>query len=282
MSRTLKEFLLLNVGLLLVTINIHFFLVPNNFIIGGISGLSIMIHQYFPNMPVGLILLILEICLFILGLILLGFKFGIKSFYCSVMLSLYIWSFEEFLPLAAPLSDDRIIQLIVGLFIDAIGLVLIFKQNASSGGTDIVAMILNKFFSINVGTGIIIADLVIASGSFFVFGIENGMYAILGNFMLGFFINFLLTQTNLSKQVMIISTQSELIKRYIVKDLSKGATIQQATGAFTNEDRDIITTYVGRKEFLKLKKYISTIDQKAFVTVHNTSEIIGNGFRKLM
>jgi len=280
MKKTIKEYLLLNIGLLLLTANIHFFLAPNHFVIGGTSGLSIIIHHFIPTWPIGLILLMIEVLLFVVGFLLLGFKFGLKSFYCSISLSLYVWAFERFLPLAGPLSDDRLVQLVFGLLLDAIGLVIIFQQGSSSGGTDIIAMILNKFYSINIGTGILLADIVIASSSFVVFGFENGMYAILGIILLSLFINFLSAQIHLSKEVVIISSESDVIKSYITKDLHKGATVHSAIGAYTNQEKNIITTFLGRKEFLKLKKFIMNIDQQAFITVHNTNEVIGNGFKR--
>ncbi|UII54768.1 YitT family protein [Cytobacillus spongiae] len=280
MKKKLKEYLLLNIGLILITINIHFFLAPNHFVIGGTSGLSIVIHHYIPNWPIGLILLVIELFLFLIGTLLLGFQFGLKSLYCSISLSLYVLGFEKFVPLAEPLSDDRIIQLIIGLVLDAIGLVIIFHQNASSGGTDIIAMILNKYLSLKIGLGILLADILIASTSFIVFSFESGMYAIVGIILLSIFINYFSSQLNLSKEVTIISSQCDDIKSYIVKELQKGATIHSAKGAFTNEDKDIITTFLGRKEFQKLKKYITIVDDKAFVTVHNTSEVIGNGFKR--
>ena len=282
MKKHLKEFLILNFGILLISSNIHFFLAPNQFVIGGTSGLSIIIHHFIPNWPIGLILLMIEVLLFLVGFLLLGYKFGLKSFYCSVSLSLYVWAFERFLPLDGPLSDDRIVQLVFGIMLDAIGLVIIFQQNSSSGGTDIIAMILNKFYSINIGTGILLADIVIASSSFIVFGFENGMYAILGIILLSLFINYLSAQINLSKEVVIISSKSDLIKSYITKELHKGATVHTAVGAYTNQEKNIITTFMGRKEFLKLKKFITELDQNAFITVHNTNEVIGNGFKRTL
>ncbi|MED1204408.1 YitT family protein [Heyndrickxia acidicola] len=280
MKNRLKDYAILNAGIILIALHIHFFSAPNHFVFGGVSGISIILHHYAPNLPLGFILMGFETIIFIVGMLTIGVRFGLKSFYCSFSLSVFLLLLERFCPVEAPLSQDKLVQLIVGLFIDAVGLVLLFRQNASSGGTDIIAIILNKFFSVKIGTGIIMADLLIASSSFIVFGFTDGLYSVLGIFVLSLFVNYVAAQFDLSKEVTIISEKGELIRSFIVDVLNKGATIHTGRGAFTSQEKNIITTFMGRGEYIKLKKYILEVDPHAFVTVHNTSEIIGNGFKR--
>ncbi|KOO42827.1 YitT family protein [Priestia koreensis] len=280
MKKNIKEWSILTVGLLLIATYVHFFLAPNQLATGGTSGLSIIIHHYFPGVPVGAIMLGFELVLFVIGFIFLGAAFGTRTVYASLTLSFLVWAFDYLFPMTAPLSDDKLIQLILGISLDALGLALIFKQNASSGGTDIIAMILNKYLSLNMGLAMLAADSLIAASSSLVFGFETGMYAIFGVFFAAIMINFVLKQLQITKQIMIISNHGEEIKRYIVSELKRGATVQTAKGAFTNDSKEVITTVLSRKELLRLKKHLINVDQKAFVTIQDTSEILGNGFAR--
>ncbi|WLR51185.1 YitT family protein [Bacillus tianshenii] len=281
MKKKLLSFLIMNLGALLVAVNVHFFLSPNNLATGGVSGLSILLHHLVPGLSIGLFMIMVNIALFIVGLIVLGFSFGAKTIYTSFALSFYVWLLEIVAPISQPLSDDILIQLIIGQCIAASGMALVFHQNASTGGTDILAMILNKYFSIEVGRGVLISDLAIATSSAFVFGAEVGMYAFFGVILNGLVIDYLLQQLNTNKEIVIISRESEEIKSYIVKELGRGATVHTAKGAFTSDNKEVITTILGRKDYMKLKKYIGLTDEKAFITVHNMNEILGQNFKRL-
>lgn len=281
MRKKLLSFLLMNIGTLFVAVNVHFFLSPNNLATGGVSGMSILLNHVFPGMSIGLFMVLVNIVLFIVGISVLGFSFGAKTVYTSFALSFYVWALEWLAPLQQPLSDDILIQLIIGQCIAACGMALVFHQNASTGGTDIIAMILNKYFSIDVGRGVLISDLAIASSSALIFGPEVGMYAFFGVILNGLVIDYMLQQLNTNKEVVIISRQSEEIKLFIVEELGRGATVHTATGAFTSDHKEVITTILGRKDYTKLKKYIGIIDEKAFITVHNMNEILGQNFKRL-
>ncbi|UOR13406.1 YitT family protein [Halobacillus amylolyticus] len=281
MQKKILSFLLMNLGSLGVAINVHFFLSPNDLATGGVSGLSIVLNKVFPDLSLGLIMILLNIVLFIVGFIFLGFQFGAKTIYASFALSFMVWGLEAFFPMQQPLSDDLLIQLIIGQIIAASGMAIVFHQGASTGGTDIFAMILNKYFSIDVGKGVLFSDIAIAVSSIFIFGPTTGMYAFFGVILNGLVIDYALQQFDNNKEIVIISKETEQVRNFIVHGLGRGATIHYARGAFNQEDKEVITTIMNRKDFTRLKKYMTRIDERAFITVHSMNEILGQNFKRL-
>ncbi|MFD1020750.1 YitT family protein [Thalassobacillus hwangdonensis] len=281
MLKKVWSFLLMNLGAFAVATNVHFFLSPNDLATGGVSGLSIVLDKVVPGLSLGIIMIILNIILFVVGLIFLGFQFGAKTIYASFALSFMVWGLEVYAPMEQALSDDILIQLIIGQIIAASGMALVFHQGASTGGTDILAMILNKYFSIDVGKGVLFSDIAIAASSIFLFGPTVGMYAFFGVILNGIVIDYALQQFDDNKEIVIISKESDEVRSFIVEQLGKGATIHTARGAFNYEDKEVITTILGRKDFTRLKKYISAVDQTAFITVHSMNEILGQNFKRL-
>ncbi|MFB1083352.1 YitT family protein [Jeotgalibacillus sp. JSM ZJ347] len=281
MTKKLITFLLMNLGAFFVAVNVHFFLSPNNLATGGVSGMSIVLNSLFPGISIGLFMILVNIVLFILGIIFLGFQFGAKTIYTSFALSGYVWLLELVVPITAPLSDDILIQLIIGQCIAAIGMGIVFHQRASTGGTDIIAMILNKYIKVEIGRAVLFSDLAVALSSSLLFGPQAGMYAFFGVILNGLMIDYTLQQFNANKEVVIISQESALIRAFIVGELGRGATIHTAKGAFNYEQKEVITTILGRKDLSRLKNYVGKQDEKAFITVHNMNEILGQNFKRL-
>lgn len=247
MRQKLFSFIMINLGAFLVSINVHFFLSPNNLATGGVSGLSIIMNDLFPDFSIGTFMILVNLILFAVGFIFLGSGFGAKTIYASFALSFYVWVLEKFAPMAHPLSEDLLIQLIIGQCIAATGMAIVFNQQASTGGTDIIAMIINKYLNIEVGRGVLLADLLIALSSAVLFGPQVGMYAFFGVIINGFVIDYALQQFNSNKEVVIISRHSDEIKTYIVHELGKGATIHSATGAFTSDKKKSLQLSWGEK-----------------------------------
>ncbi len=281
MIKKIWSFLLVNIGVFGVAVNVHFFLSPNDLATGGVSGLSIVLNKVFPDFSLGLIMLLLNIVLFIVGFIFLGFHFGAKTIYASLAMSVMVWGLEAFFPMEHALSDDLLIQLIIGQIIAASGMAIVFHQGASTGGTDIIAMILNKYFSIEVGKGVLFSDIAIAASSIFIFGPTVGMYAFFGVILNGLVIDYTLQQFDHKKEIVIISRESNLVRDFIVHKLGRGATIHHAKGAFNQEDKEVITTILNRKDYTRLKKYMTSVDERAFITVHSMNEILGENFKRL-
>ncbi|WP_243387352.1 YitT family protein [Bacillus kexueae] len=278
MTSSIRSFILLNIGVILIASNIHFFLSPNQFATGGASGLSIVLHHFLPSLSLGLILGFVNILLFIVGFIFLGFQFGVKTIYSGMALSFVVWLLDVLVPIQEPLSQDALLQLIMGQTICAIGIVIICNQEASTGGTDLVAMILKKYFSIEIGKGILLCDFAIGIGAMFAFGVEKGLYALFGIVYIGLVIDYLMKQFNIKKEVVVISHKSEVIKEFIVEQLGRGATVHTAKGAFTNHQKEVITTVLTKNEYQQLKTFIRSHDDHAFITVRDMNEIIGTGF----
>ena len=271
---------LLNIalGAFLIALNIHFFLSPNKVGTGGTSGAGIVLAQFL-DLPVGVIMFTLDMLLFILGLILIGPSFGLKSVFASLSLSGMVWGLEVFHPLQNPIGHDVLIQIVIGTLIGAIGVAMIFNQGASAGGTGVLAKIIHKFTGLELGRAVLASDVLIVVASAWFFGLQVGLYAFFGLLLKGMMIDRTLQFFNENKEVVIISEYSEKIKEYIVGDLERGATVHSAKGAFSDDQKEVITTIVGRKDFSKLKSYIQCTDEKAFITVHSMNEIWGNNFK---
>lgn len=279
--KQIREFIIINLGLALVAAGIYFFKAPNHFATGGVSGLAIILRDFFPGIAVGPLMLIINLLFLVLGYTLIGWNFGSKTVYSSFVLSGMVWVLQKGFPMSRPFTDDTMLELLMSIILPAVGSALVFNQNASTGGTDIIAKILNQLTSIDIGKALLLADFIITFLAGLVFGIKVGLYSFLGLFMKAFLIDMMIENLNLRKQLVIISDQPELIREFIIEDLHRGATIHTAYGAFTGETKHVITTIVTRSQAVALRNQIRKTDPKAFITITNTSEIIGKGFRSI-
>ena len=225
-------------------------------------------------------MLSINVVLLILGVILLGKKCGFMTIYCSIMLSLENMMFEKLIPLDAPLTESPLLELVYAVLLTGIGSALLFKYKASSGGTDIVALVLKKYSSLNVSQALLVTDFLIAASSFIVYtSAEVGLYSLLGLFAKVFVIDDVLDSINLCKAFTIITTKSAEIDNFIINELHHSATTYRAEGAFTGEEKQVIITVCRRTEALKLRRVVKEIDPHAFIIITKTSEIMGKGFR---
>lgn len=275
----IKNFLLLNLGLFMVAAGIYYFLVPNNLAAGGVSGLAMVINSYMPSLPIGALMLGMNFVLFIVAIILIGKEFAVKTVYSSFALSGMVWLLEAAYPISAPIIDDLLIQLLFGIVISACGMALVFNLNGSTGGTDIIAKVLNKYFHMPIGKGVLAADFFITLFAGVTFGPKIGMYALLGVLINGFAIDMVIEGFNVVKQVVIITGKGADVTAFIMNDLNRGATIYSAKGAYSGEEKEVITTVLGQSEFIRLKKYIRQLDPDAFITVSHVHEVLGEGFK---
>ncbi|MBZ9633938.1 YitT family protein [Clostridium sp. FP1] len=281
MKKIIKEYILITIGLALVAVGFYFFLVPNNLAVGGVSGLAMIINLYVPALSIGAIMLVLNLILFIIGFIFIGSSFGVKTIYSSLGLSGMIWILEKTCPMSGSITNDLFLELVFGILIGAVGLGMVFNQNASTGGTDIIAKILYKYFHLDIGKALLLSDFLVTILAGIAFGPKIGMYALLGVIINGFTIDAVIAGMNICKKVEVVSSRGEEIKRYIIEELGRGATLYTAKGAYTNEEKEVITTVLGKKEFIKLKIYIKEIDKKAFIITYNVHEILGEGFKDI-
>ncbi|OJV63962.1 MAG: hypothetical protein BGO41_06830 [Clostridiales bacterium 38-18] len=277
---TFKSYVLISVGVLIVALGICFFLIPANLATGGITGLSMIIHDLVPSISIGQILLILNIILFVVGFLTIGKEFGAKTIYASFLLTGTIYLFDTFYKVTEPVVDDLLVNLIVGILIQGVGLGIVFNQEASTGGTDIIAKILNKFFHLDIGKSLLIADFAVVTLAAYSFGIDLAIYAFLGILMNGLIIDTVIEGFNQKLSVSVVSTQSDIIQKFIVDQLERGATIYSAKGAYTMKDKEIVNSIMDKKQFIRLKGFVKAVDPDAFVTVSNVREVLGEGFHR--
>ncbi len=282
----LKYFSFLNLGIILMAVGIYFFKFPNGFATGGVSGVAVILSNIFPSIPKATYMLVINVILLIVGVIVLGRECGALTFYCSLMLSFINEIFELLIPLSGPITNYPILDLIYAVLLTGIGSAILFKSHASSGGTDIVALILKKHTSMNVGTALLCTDFLIAATTFIgfaesgiYFDAQTGLFSLLGLFAKVFVIDDIIDSINMCKAFTIITTKPDEINQYILDSMHHSATSYDATGAYSHEGRTVIITVCHRYEAIRLRKKVHEIDPKAFLIVTKTSEILGKGFR---
>lgn len=276
----LKQYFLITIGVILVAISIEYFFAPNNIAAGGVSGLSIIVNKLVPAISVSAINLVLNLILLVISFILLGKSFGSRTAITSIGLSIVIWAIETFLKPYA-ITEDLIIATIFGTLISALGMAIVFNNNSSTGGVDIIVKILNKFFHVNIGTGILMVDCIIIFMAIIVFGVDIGLYALLSVIILGITVDRFIDGFNSCKEIIVMSSKVDEISKFIMNDLERGCTYLQGKGAFTGKEVLVIYTVLGRSEFIKLKGFIKEIDINAFISVRESYEVLGEGFNKI-
>ena len=289
MEKTLSKFqkiFFINFGILLMALGIYFFKTPNGFATGGVSGLSLILANAIPIMSQATYMLILNVLLLILGFLVLGKECGMMTVYCSLMLSFETLIFEKIIPLEHTLTNYPLLELVYAILLTGIGSAILFKCKASSGGTDIVALVLKKHTSMNVGTALLCTDLLIVLTTFIAFtddgivlSVQTGLFSLLGFFAKVFVVDDVIDSINLCKAFTIITTKPDQINEFIMRDIHHGATVYPAQGAYTGEDKTVIVTVCKRSEAIRLRKRVLEIDPHAFIVITKTSEIMGKGFR---
>ncbi|MCI6276891.1 MAG: YitT family protein [Clostridium sp.] len=280
--KKVKDYFIITIGAILVAVSLNFLVMPNNVAAGGVNGMAMVLNHYFPSIPVGALMVIFNVILFLLAFILIGTSFGAKTIYASLLLSGSIWILEKVCPVTHSLTGDVLLELIFGIILQAIGMATIFYRNASTGGTDIIAKILNKYFHINLGKGVLLADLVVVTAAALTFGFKEGLYALFVIILNGFAIDKVIEGFNACKEVRIISSKQEEIKSFILNELSRGATIYYAKGAFSESPVEVLWTIVDTKELIKIKNFIREVDPQAFVSVAEVYETLGEGFGNMV
>lgn len=275
-----KDFAIMTVGCVLLTIGVYFFKIPNGFVTGGISGLGTLLAK-MTAISAGTWIWGLNAVLLVVGFLLLGKDTGIKTVYCSMLYSALIYLLEYIVPVSSPLTDQPFLELIYAILLTAIGSALIFNSGASSGGTDIVALLLKKYTSLDVGKSLLAVDSLIALSSFYVFGVKAGLYSMLGLFAKATVIDGVIESFNTCKYFIAITDKPDEISEFIMNTLHHGATVGKAVGYYTKEDKYMVHTVCKRLEAIKLRSEIKKIDSHAFIIITTTSEIIGRGFRSV-
>ena len=276
------EYLMITFGAFLVAAGDYIFKFPNNFSSGGISGLSVVIHYIFPQIPTATYTLLFNIVLLIIGFIFLGKQFGFKTIYCTLCFSIFLELFELIFPLtkvSIPLTEDKLLELMFSVIIPSIGIAIAFKYGGSTGGTDIPAMIVRKKTNADISISLFIVDAIITCTTFFVIDIKTGLYSVFGLVIKSFVVQ---TATNLmgkKKGLLIITAKPEMVSEYITQKIHRSATIWSAQGSYTHEERTVLFAVMNSYQAAQVKEYVHNIDERAFVTILSSSEIYGKGFK---
>lgn len=280
MKSKLKNFSLLTISTLIMAVGIYFFKFANNFTFGGITGIAVLVAKFLP-ISASDFSFVVNILLLIIGWIVLGKSFAEKTAYSTILLSVSLSLLERIYPMSHPLTNEPLLELIFAILLPALGSAILFNIGASSGGTDVIAMILKKYTSVDIGKGLMISDLIFTLAGFLVFNVKTGLYSLLGLVMRSALIDNFIESFNRSKYFHVVTSNATCICDFIQNDLQRGATIVNATGAFTGDDKYIILTVLSPSQAVKLRNFIKEHDPKAFLLVSNTSEIIGKGFHSV-
>lgn len=274
----IKRFIMMTLGTVLLTVGVYFFKIPNGFSTGGVSGIGTVLGKVTPVSPARWISII-NFALLIVGFLFLGKETGAKTVYCSTLFSVLTWVLEDICPLSSPISSETFLELIYAMLFTSIGAAMIFNSGASSGGTDIVALILKKYTRMDVGKALLAVDFLVAGSSFPVFGVRIGLFSMLGLFMKAFLVDSVIESLNSCKYFIVITSHGEEIAQFIIKEMHHGATMCDAEGEYTHEKKQMVHTVCKRIEAIKLRAKVREIDPHSFVIISTSSDIVGRGFR---
>lgn len=277
-KRFWKEFLWMNIATVMISVGVYCFKFPNNFSMGGVSGLSILLGKVFPALSASSYNTIINVLFLILGFIMLDKSFGFRTVYCSLLSAGLIQVFSWVWPLTAPLTDQLMLELFFAVILPALGAAILFNIDASSGGTDIAAMILKKYTGLDVGTALLVSDVAIAAAALFVFDATAGLCSLLGLALKSVLVDGAIESLNRRKAFFIITSDPEHVCDYVTHTLVRGATIWTAQGAYTHDVHHVVLTVLSRRQAVTLRRYLKQVDPHAFMIVANSSEIFGKGF----
>ncbi len=276
--KIVKEYALLTLASVLIIISTWLFKYPNNFTFGGITGLSIVLSRIL-EVPASTLNLVMNAVLLVIGVVVLGKGFAGKTFYVTILSTVGLSALDKIYPITTPLTDEPVIELLFAVAIPAIASAILFNMDASSGGTDIVAMLLKKYTTMEIGTAIFAVDIIITLSAFVAFDFATGLYSVTGLMAKTLIMDGAIENMNLCKYFTIITTNPKPICDFIHHELHRSATIYKAEGAYSHTEKNIVLVVLKRSQAVRLRRFIKEIEPTAFMMITNSSEIIGKGFR---
>ncbi len=277
-GKKIHDFIMLTAASLLMILSTWLFKYPNNFTFGGITGLSIVLSRAF-DVPASTLNLVMNAVLLIIGVLVLGKVFAGKTLYVTILSTVGLSVLDKIYPITEPLTNEPVIEVLFAVALPAVGSAILFNMDASSGGTDIVAMLLKKYTTMEIGTAIFAVDLIITISAFLVFDFQTGLFSLTGLFAKTLIMDGAIENINLCKYFTIITTNPKPICDYIHNTLHRSATIYKAEGAYSHTERSIVLVVLKRSQAVLLRRYIKDVEPTAFMMITNSSEIIGKGFR---
>ena len=270
--KNIKEFIIITFGTLIVATAVFFFMLPSHVTIGSGTALAMVISNFIP-LPISVITLILNVVLLIIGFLLIGPEFGAKTVYCAIIMPVFLGMYEMIFPNFQSITQDAFLYVLVYIFVVGVGLAILFSHNASSGGLDIVAKLMNKFLRMDLGQAMSVSGMLVALSSAICYEKEIVVISVLGTYLGGLVVDHFIFGLNLKRRVCIISPKLDQIVDYILHDLHSGATLNEIIGAYDNTRKKEVITIVDNQEYKKLMDYVKKTDPKAFVTVYSVNEI---------
>ena len=269
-----REFIIITFGMMLVAAAVYFFMVPSKIVVGSISGLALVISQ-LTGIQLSILTFILNVVLLVIGFIFIGKEFGAKTVYTSMLLPVFLWIYERIVPVVHSVTGNPVYDLITYVLLVALGQALLFHVNASSGGLDIVAKIINKFTHMEIGKAVTAAGMVTAATSLLVYDFSTFVVSILGTYANGIAVDYFIDGFNKRKRVCILSDDYQEIQKYIMNELGRGVTLYEARGAYDGKTRTELITILAQQEYKLLLNYLHTTQKQVFVTVSTVNEVIG-------
>ncbi len=277
-KETAKEYGILTIATLVLVIGVYFFKFPNNFCFGGVTGIAVILGKIF-SLTAGTYTLIINVAFLILGFLFLGKSFGIKTVYVSLLTSFGLQLLEWFVPMQAPITKEPVLELAFAIILPAASAAILFNINASGGGTDILAMILKKYTTFDIGMALFLVDLLITILASLVFDAQTGLFSFAGLLAKSLVIDNVIESINLCKYFTVVCNDPEPICEFIQKKLNRSATIFHAQGAYSHHEKTIILTVMKRSQAVQLRNFVRKMEPDSFIMITNSSEIIGKGFR---
>ncbi len=268
----MMEGLILTAAVAIIAAAVYFFLVPSHTSVSSISGLGIVLSNFIP-LPLSVITMILNVVLLIIGFFTCGKEFGVKTVYTSIMLPVFLGVFEKIFPDFVSMTNSQELDVLCYILVVSVGLSILFNRNASSGGLDIVAKIMNKYLHMELGKAMSLSGMCVALSAALVYDKKTVVLSILGTYFNGIVLDQFIFGHNIKRRVCIITQKEEELREYIIHELHSGATIYEAYGAYNMQKHNEIITIVDKNEYQKLMNFINTLDPKAFITVYNVSDM---------
>ena len=272
--KKMKEYGVITLGTVIVSAAVYFFLLPSNVVVGSLSGLVMVLATFIP-LKISVMTFILNAVLLVIGFLFIGKEFGAKTVYTSLLMPVFLYVFELVFPNNKSLTDDVLLDTICYLLVVSVGLALLFNANASSGGLDIVAKLLNKYMHIEIGKAMTLAGMCTAISSILVYDTKTLVLSVLGTYANGIVLDHFIDGFNRRKRICILTEQYKEIQHFIVHELHRGVTLYPAIGGYNNEEKIELITILTRNEYAEVLQYLHSIDEKAFVTVSTVNEVIG-------
>lgn len=274
----LTEYALLTLGTALVAMGTYFFKFPNHFSTGGVTGIAVILSSIFPSISSSLFASVINVAFLLLGFGVLNRGFGVRTVYCSLLFSGMLAGLEWLVPLSGPLTDEKLLELFFGVILPALGSAILFNTQGSTGGTDILAMILKKFTSLDIGMALLYVDVLIAGSTLVLIDIETGLFSLLGLVLKSVLVDSVIESLNRKKSFILVTSCPEEVCDFITHTLHRSATFWKGEGAYSHQDKWVVLTALSRAQAVALRRHLKSVDPHAFMLITNSSEIFGKGF----